>query len=85
MKSSTIILALRKSAALALTLAIGSLGILLSAKAPEFWTVVGTVFAPLGVIGEKLVLIYLQQGKLTDAQVNAVIDGADPNALPTAK
>jgi len=83
MNTSTLLLALRKSAALALTLAVGSFGILMSAKAPELWTVLGTVFAPLGVVVEKLVLAYLQTGKLTDSQVTAIVDGADPSSIPS--
>ena len=70
MKKETFLLALRRSAALAITLGVGSYGLLVSAHADTLLTVLGTVFAPLAVIAEKLVLAYLEDGKLTDAEVN---------------
>lgn len=74
MKKETILLALRKSIALAITLGVGSYGILISAHADTLVTVLGTVFAPLAVIVEKLVLAYLEDGKLTDAEVTQAFD-----------
>jgi len=73
---STILLALRRAAALAITLGVASYAILASAHADTLVVVLGTVFAPLAVIAEKLVLAYLEDGKLTDEEVNKAFDSA---------
>ena len=73
---ATLLLALRRAAALAITLGVASYALLASAHADTLITVLGTVFAPLAVIIEKLVLAYLEDGKLTADEVNKAFDSA---------
>ena len=64
---------------LATTLMVLSLGVLLTSRADVYWTVLGTVLAPiLTVLGALIRLWYKNKGKLTVADVDAEFDKATP-------
>jgi len=70
---------LKRSGLLAGSLALGSLGVLLAARANLWETILGVVLTPvLGVLVRLANAYFKNKGKLTVAEVDATFDEADP-------